>query len=129
MICNLSLYTLMLGINSGHHYLSTYQMLMISDNVEILPPIFYAVFWQPFWKWQISWKFWKRRITPQMVTYPCVKTYVFIINHLEVININVWNFNFPIGLYSKPHPPWTPQNMTLSPFTTKLKTLGPTINN
>jgi hypothetical protein len=28
------------GINSGHHYLHTYQILMISDNVEILPPIF-----------------------------------------------------------------------------------------
>jgi hypothetical protein len=38
-------------INSGHHYLPTYQILMISDNVEFLPPIFYAVFWQPFWKW------------------------------------------------------------------------------
>ena len=38
----------MSGINSGHHYLPTYQILMISDNVEILPPIFYAVFWQPF---------------------------------------------------------------------------------
>jgi hypothetical protein len=25
-----------------------YQILMISDNVEFLPPIFYAVFWQPF---------------------------------------------------------------------------------
>ena len=24
------------GINSGHHYLPTYQMLMISDNVEFL---------------------------------------------------------------------------------------------
>jgi hypothetical protein len=33
---------------SGHHYLRTYQILMISDNVEFLPPIFYAVFWQPF---------------------------------------------------------------------------------
>jgi hypothetical protein len=31
-------------INSGHHYLPTYQILMISDNVEFLPPIFYAVF-------------------------------------------------------------------------------------
>jgi hypothetical protein len=30
---------------SGHHYLPTYQILMISDNVEFLP-IFYAVFWQ-----------------------------------------------------------------------------------
>ena len=30
----------MLGINSGHHYLPTYQILLISDNVEFLPPIF-----------------------------------------------------------------------------------------
>ena len=29
---------------SGHYYLPTYQILMISDNVEFLPPIFYAVF-------------------------------------------------------------------------------------
>jgi hypothetical protein len=34
----------MLGSNSGHHYLPTYQILMISDNVEF----FYAMFWQPF---------------------------------------------------------------------------------
>jgi hypothetical protein len=33
--------------------------LMISDNVEFLPSIFYAVFWQLFWKWQTSRKFWK----------------------------------------------------------------------
>ena len=72
---------------SGHHYLSTYQILMISNNVEFLLPIFYAVFWQPFRKWQTSWKFWKSRIAPQMVTYHCVKMYVSIINHLEVINI------------------------------------------
>jgi hypothetical protein len=31
------------GINSGHHYLPTYQILMISDNVEFL---------RPFWKWR-----------------------------------------------------------------------------
>ena len=67
----------MSGINSGHHYLPTYQILMILDNVEFLTPIFYAVFWQPFWKWQTSWKFWKRRIDPQMVTYHCVKIYVY----------------------------------------------------
>ena len=30
----------MSGINSGHHYLPTYNILMISDNVEFLPPIF-----------------------------------------------------------------------------------------
>ena len=59
----------MSGINSWHLYLPTYQILMLSDNVEFLPPIFYAVFWQPFWKWQIFWKFWKRRIAPLMVTY------------------------------------------------------------
>jgi hypothetical protein len=39
-----------------------------------------------------------------MVTYHYVKFYVSIIIHLEVININVRNFNFPIGFYSNPHP-------------------------
>jgi hypothetical protein len=39
-------------------------------------PHFYAVFWQPFWKWQTSWKCWKRRIAPLMVTYHYVKIYV-----------------------------------------------------
>jgi hypothetical protein len=29
---------------TGHHYLPTYKILIISDNVEFLPPIFYAVF-------------------------------------------------------------------------------------
>jgi hypothetical protein len=81
-----------------------------------------------FWKWQTSWKFWRHRIAPLMVIYHYVKFYVSIIIHLEVININVRNFNFPIGFYSKLHPIWTPQNMTLTPFTTKLKTLGPTRN-
>jgi hypothetical protein len=33
----------LLGINSGHHYLPTYKILMISGNVEFLPPIFYTV--------------------------------------------------------------------------------------
>jgi hypothetical protein len=47
----------MSGINSGHHFLPAYKILMISDNVEFLPPIFYAVFWQPFRKWQTSQKF------------------------------------------------------------------------
>ena len=122
------IFFLMLAINSGRHYLPTYQILMISDNVEFLPPIFYAVFRQPFWKWQTSRKFWKCRIAPLMVTYHYVKFYVSIIIHLEVITINVRNFNFPIGFYCNPHPLWTPQNMTLTPFTTKLKTLGLTKN-
>jgi hypothetical protein len=34
----------MSGINAGHHYLPTYQILMILDNVEFLPPIFMACF-------------------------------------------------------------------------------------
>ena len=91
-------------------------------------PHFYAVFWQPFLKWQTSWKFWKRRIAPLMVTYHYVKIYVSIIIQLEVININVRNFMFPIGFYSNPHPLWTPKNMALTPFTTNLKTLGSTRN-
>ena len=33
----------MSGINSGHHYLPTYQILMISDNVEFLPPFLCCV--------------------------------------------------------------------------------------
>jgi hypothetical protein len=76
---------------------------MILDNVEFLPPIFYSVFWQPFWKWQKFWKFWRCILAPLMVTYHYVKCCVSIIIHLEVININVQNFNFPIGFYSKPH--------------------------
>jgi hypothetical protein len=38
----------MSGINSGHHYLPTYQILMISDNAEFLPPICYACFGSDF---------------------------------------------------------------------------------
>jgi hypothetical protein len=44
----------------------------------------------------------KRRIAPLMVTYHYVKVYVSIIMQLEVININVQNFKFPIGFYSNP---------------------------
>ena len=122
----------MSGINSGHHYLPTYHILMISDNVEFLPPIFMPCFWQPFWKWiftahfyavfwQPSWKFWQRRIAPLMVTYHYVKLYVSINIHLEVINFNERNFKFPIRFYSNLHPLWTPKNMVLTPFTTNLK--------
>jgi hypothetical protein len=39
----------MSGINSEHHYLPTYQMLMISDNVE---------FWWPFWKFSYVGRLW-----------------------------------------------------------------------
>jgi hypothetical protein len=36
----------MSGINSGHHYLPTYQILMISDNVALN-----NFYWSPFSKW------------------------------------------------------------------------------
>jgi hypothetical protein len=42
------------------------------------------------------------RVAPLMVTYHHVKFYVSFIIHLEVININVRNFKFPIGFYSNP---------------------------
>jgi hypothetical protein len=38
----------MSAINSGHHYLPTYQILMISGNVEFLPPIFIPCFGSHF---------------------------------------------------------------------------------
>jgi hypothetical protein len=38
----------MSGINSGHHYVPTYQILMTSDNVEFLPPIFIPCFGSHF---------------------------------------------------------------------------------
>jgi hypothetical protein len=104
----------------------------------------FAVLWWPFWKWWPVEIFQCRDIIiyphikfddigqcwifPLMVTYHYVKFYVSIIIHLDVININVRNFKFPIGFYSNPHPLWTPKNMALTPFTTNLKTLGSTRN-
>ena len=38
----------MSGINSGHHYLPTYQIVMISDNVGFLPLIFMPCFGSHF---------------------------------------------------------------------------------
>ena len=88
----------MSGINLGHYYLPIYQILMISENVEFLPPIFYADIVKMAEILKIL------RIAPLMVTYHYVKFYVSIIIDLEVININVRNFNFPIGFNSNPHP-------------------------
>jgi hypothetical protein len=89
---------------SGHHYLPTYTILMISDNVEFLPPIFMPCFGSHFENGRHLEKILKCRIAPLMVTYHYVKFYVSIIIQLEVININVQNFKFPIGFYSNPHP-------------------------
>jgi hypothetical protein len=38
----------MSGIISGHHYLPTYTILMISDNVEFLRPFFMSCFGSHF---------------------------------------------------------------------------------
>jgi hypothetical protein len=54
--------------------------LMISDNVEFLPPIFYAVFWQPFWKWQTSRKFCYRYM---FLVGP--KVFSFVVKGVKVI--------------------------------------------
>ena len=51
-----------------------------------------------------------------MVTYHSVKIYVSIIIQLEVININVRNFKFPIGFYSNPHPLWTHKKYGFDPL-------------
>jgi hypothetical protein len=41
-----------------------------------------------------------------MVIFHYVKLHISIIIHLEVIHINVRNFNFPIGFYTNPlNPP------------------------
>jgi hypothetical protein len=61
-------------------------------------------------------KVWKRRIAPLMVTYHYVKFYISIIIHLEVININVRNCNFPIGFYSNPPPPLNPLKYDFDPL-------------
>jgi hypothetical protein len=36
------------GMNSEHHYVPTYQILLISDNVEFLPPILMPCFGSHF---------------------------------------------------------------------------------
>jgi hypothetical protein len=53
---------------------------------------------------------------PLMVTYHYVKFYVSIIIQLEVININVRNFKFPIGFYSNPTPFEPPKIWLWSPL-------------
>jgi hypothetical protein len=77
---------------------------------------YYRILWESCNFVQTSWKFWKRRIVCSsygdlsLCQILCLYHYPL---HLEVININVRNFNFPIGFYSNPHPLWTPQNRTL----------------
>ena len=58
----------MSGINSGHHYLPTYQILMISDNVEFLP-----ILWWPFWKWRPVEIVQCRESIRDIIIYPHIK--------------------------------------------------------
>jgi hypothetical protein len=75
------------GVQRGPLTLSTH--ISNFDDIGqcwIFKPHFYAVFWQPFWKWQTSWKFWKRRIAPLMVT--CLvgpKVFSFVVKGVKVI--------------------------------------------
>jgi hypothetical protein len=91
---------------SGHHYLPTYQILMISDNVEFLRYCGGA---------KTRYKKWGVKIQHCPISS---KFYMWVDN--DVPNWFRRNFNFPIGFYNNPHPLWTPQNKTLTPFTTKL---------
>jgi hypothetical protein len=89
----------------------------------------------------------KHRIAPLMVTYHYVKLWcpelipdiekflwvaIFKIATTIPHKFNIVrfqrNFNLPTGFYSNPHLLWTPKNMTLTPFTTNVKTLGSTRN-
>ena len=76
---------------------------MISDNVDFLCRVLAAIL-----KMADILEILKHRIAPLMVTYHYLNLFVSIIIHLEVINIDVKKFNFPIGFYSNPHPLWTP---------------------
>jgi hypothetical protein len=112
------------AVTIQHCSISSKFDMWVDNNV----PTLNAFYRSPFSKWSPQYRknstFWKRRIAPLMVTFHYVKFYVSIIIQLEVININVQNFKFPIGFNSNPHALWTPKNMALTPVTTNLKTLG-----
>ena len=72
--------------------------------LNFYPPFFMLCFGSHFENGRHLENFEKRRIAPLMVTYHYVKFYVSIMIYLEVININVRNFNFPMGFNSNPHP-------------------------
>jgi hypothetical protein len=59
--------------------LSDFNAISYRTMLNSYCPFFMPWFWQPFWKWQTSRKFWKCRIAPIMVTYHYVKFYVSII--------------------------------------------------
>ena len=58
----------MSGINSGHHYLPTYEMGLKSDNVE-----FAMALWWPFWKWRPVEIFQCRESIQDIIIYQHIK--------------------------------------------------------
>ena len=90
----------MSGINSGHHYLPTYQILMISDNVEFL---------QPFWKWRPLEIFQCRELIRDIIIYPHMKcrwnrTILNVCSFVEAILKMATDRNFSISrIYSGHH--------------------------
>jgi hypothetical protein len=69
----------MSGINSGHHYLPNYQILMISDNAEFLPPILMpclADIRSPFSKWPSQYR---KKSSSEFVTMQSV--------HLNLLSV------------------------------------------
>jgi hypothetical protein len=95
----------MSGINSGHRYLPIYINFNDIGQCWIFTPHFLCRVLAAILKMADISKILKRRIAPLMLTYHYFKFYVSIIIHLEVININVRNFNFSIGFYSNPFEP------------------------
>ena len=62
----------MSGINSGHHYLPTYQIL-IWNGVEIGQCWICVVLWWPFWKWRPVEIFQCRESIQDIIIYPHIK--------------------------------------------------------
>ena len=88
---------------SGHHYLPTYQILMISDNVEFLPPIFLCRV--------------LAAILKKFKMQNCSSNGDLSLCHILCLIIHLEISTFPQDSIVTP-----------TPFTTKLKTLGPTRN-
>jgi hypothetical protein len=91
----------MSGINSGHHYLPTYKILMISDNVEFLSPIFYASTVRHFQN--------GRQNTAQIQHCPISMTFHMWVDY-DVPNRFLTSTNFSRSPFSK----WPPQCCTNS---------------
>ena len=121
------------GINSGHHNLPTYEIGIEIGQCWICAVLWRPLWkWWPVEIFQCRESIQNNIIYPHIKFWwyqtmlnfylpffmPCFGSHfengrhlenfenaelLSIIIHLEVININVRNFNFPIGFYSNPH--------------------------